>query len=586
MNQSLQVKLVVLLAILIAALEAVSLLIFGRVLSENYEKQIADSKAETLVQIAANIDGSLYDVVEEMIFIRDSLQGQRSAENEEQSDIQYLNNDILYRSYFNDLVSKGNNYELVDSMLVLTTGESHLFSVNAAKSIDNPDILEAVWRDFQPQKPCTWTGIINGSYYTSSYEKEIISILMPVNGLGSGGKALLAVNLSAEQTADYMERLGNGSERLLLDCGGGSVSVGAGSEKEQAEILRKNGVDEREKYVILKEELASNHWSLYMICLKEEMHAGIFTFSASLLFLILAAGCVILVIGYFVVSFITKPLNKMTSIIIENGENPEFPERFPVRYRDEVGVMANAYNQMMDKIHSLMEKIAGEQQQNKRNYLKLLQLQIKPHFLYNSLEATRFLVEMQDKKAVEMIDAIGRFYKLSLSGVQDIVSLAEEKEHLSCYMKILKLRYSSKYNYEIDIPEELEQYEIVKFSLQPIVENAVYHGVKRVRGKGFIRIYARKQEEEITIHIWDNGAGIKREKLEEIQRELEKCECSTKKEHIGIINVHQRIRMFFAGKCGVSIDSEEGTFTEVVVHIPSKKYRGGGENYVQTVDLG
>ncbi|MCU6747465.1 sensor histidine kinase [Faecalicatena acetigenes] len=582
MNQSLQVKLVSLLIVLIVVLEAVSLMLFGRVMSDNYKKQIAASKAETLLQITANMDGSLYDIVEEMIFIKESLKSADGSKEVRNPETRYLNRDIVYRGYFNEMISRGNNYELVDSMMVLTEDESHFFSVNAAKNIDSKDILDTIWHDFEPHGPCTWTGILDGAYYSSNYRKEIISILMPVNGTGMD-RSLLIVNLSAEQVKQYMERLGSGSERLFLDLGQGTVHVGKEmdqwTENDEAKRILKNkdGISEGRKYVILKEELGANDWKLYMICPREEMQVGVFTISTSLLLLILAAGCMIVIIGYFIVSSITRPLNKMTSIIIRNGENPQFPERFPVRYQDEVGVMAKAYNNMMDKIQCLMENIAEEQQQNKRNYLKLLQLQIKPHFLYNSLEATRFLVEMQDKNAVEMIDAIGRFYKLSLSGVEDIVSLSEEKEHLSCYMKILKLRYSSKYDYEIDIPEELEKYAIVKFSLQPLVENAIYHGVKMSREKGIIRIFAREENGKIQIHIWDNGAGIKKEKLKEIQEELKRCDGSAKREHIGIVNVDQRIRMFFA-EGGISIDSEEGVFTDVTVRIPAKKYSREGKH--------
>lgn len=586
MNQSLEVKSVSLLVLLIAALGTVSVMIFGRVLSDDYEEQIMVSKSETLVQIASNIDGSLYDILEEMIFIREDLQSIENQYQFEEDGTAYLNNDILYREYFNEMVSRGNNYELVDSMIVLTKNESHFFSVNAAKSIDREDLLSKIEKDYKPKAPCIWTGEIEGTYYTSSYEKKIYSIIMPVNGTGAG-KTCLIVNLSSEQMQKYLERLGNGGERLLLDCGTGSVYAGEGEKSTieenneiQALIKEKGSIKEGKDYVVLAETLKSSRWSVYMICLKDEMKVGLFAISTSLLLLILAAGVVIFIIGYFVVYFITKPLNKITKIIVANGQNPEFPERFSTKYKDEVGVMGEAYNHMMDEIHGLMENIAEEQQQNKRNYLKLLQLQIKPHFLYNSLEATRFLVEMKDENAVEMIDAIGRFYKLSLSGVQDIVSLAEEKEHLTCYMKILKLRYNSKYNYEILIPVELEEYEIVKFSLQPLVENAVYHGVKmrRSRGRGFVRIWAEAEQDEIEIHVWDNGAGIQKEKLEEIRRELRDCDGRTKREHIGIVNVHQRIKMFFAGDYGVTIDSEEGVYTDVHIRIPKRKYKGEGED--------
>ena len=151
------------------------------------------------------------------------------------------------------------------------------------------------------------------------------------------------------------------------------------------------------------------------------------------------------------------------------------------------------------------------------------------------------------------------------------VTVKEEIEHLTCYLQILKLRYSSKYDYTVQISPEILDNEMVRFSMQPLVENAIYHGIKQKRKKGFVKVLGYMEEEQIHLVVWDNGAGIPEEKLQEIRTRIRESEGIPISEHIGIINVHQRVHMRYGEHYGLNIESEEGEFTRVEMVLPIKR---------------
>lgn len=576
LDQSLRVKLLSIWLVMIVILQVFFAWILQGVMSRNYEEQITRSKRQTLEQISYNLNQNFYDIVEKMIEVREQVQLSQN-----QNDLfkkEYFNNHTQYEVCFNRLVASGNNYRLIDSMLVMDRHNVHYYSLDHYNLQGGVNPFDDLKRIYPNQEPCIWTGVMDASYAKEG--DQVISIIMPVSRYGDI-KSMVVVNLSVDKLQNYLSELNTTQDQVLLETGEGKGHIGTGeagiwADMEKIRRLALNqGADQND--LVLADELSINQWNLYMMCGRQGLSAASGVVPLTLLAILFAAGLVTFVLGYFVIVSITRPLNKLTSIMSENGKSRDLDGRFHARYKDEIGIMAAEYNHMMDEMQELVRNIEQEQLQNRKNYLKLLQLQIKPHFLYNSLEATRFLVEMKDPAAVDMISAIGRFYKLSLSGVKDIVTLGEEKEQLSCYLRILKIRYSSKYDYELDIPEEFNSNEIVKFSLQPLVENAVYHGVKNSRRKGLIRITAQAEGENLVVEVWDNGAGIPAARLREIQEEIQMGQGRGKTEHIGIVNVHQRIRMYCSEPYGIQIQSEEGVYTSVKVVLPIREYREEGE---------
>ena len=163
-----------------------------------------------------------------------------------------------------------------------------------------------------------------------------------------------------------------------------------------------------------------------------------------------------------------------------------------------------------------------------------------------------------------MVGSLSNYFRFSLSRGQNVITLKEEQQHIRSYLEIQHMRYRDLMEYEIDMPEELESYILPKLTLQPLVENALYHGIKIRRRKGIIRVSARKQDDLIFLEVLDDGCGMTEERLNEVRASL----ADGRREGFGLRTVHQRIQILFGGEYGLSIKSEPDTGTRIVVKIP------------------
>ncbi|CAN7391917.1 sensor histidine kinase [Paenibacillus sp. LjRoot153] len=242
---------------------------------------------------------------------------------------------------------------------------------------------------------------------------------------------------------------------------------------------------------------------------------------------------------------------------------------------DEISDLGNSFNIMIGKIRTLLDQSIKEQQEIKKSELRALQAQINPHFLYNTLDSILWLAQSEKKdQVVQMVMALSKLFRISLSKGKDWITFEKEIEHLQSYLTIQQMRYRDILDYEIAIDSSLYSLLILKMTLQPIVENALYHGLKNKRGKGLIRITAKVEDENnFLIEIEDNGKGITEERLQQLRQDL--MEPHTPKETgnevsggFGLHNVHRRIRLYYGEAYGVRVDSIEGEGTIVSIRIP------------------
>ena len=194
--------------------------------------------------------------------------------------------------------------------------------------------------------------------------------------------------------------------------------------------------------------------------------------------------------------------------------------------------------------------------------------QINPHFLYNTLDAIVWLAEAgEQKKVVSMVGSLSDFFRISLNQGQDILDVREELQHVRSYLEIQQMRYQDILQYEICVPEELYSSRIPKITLQPLVENALYHGIKNKRGKGMIRIDGEMEDSDCILRITDNGRGMTPERLGQVREGIRnRNACET--EIYGLYNVNERIRLNFGEKYGITITSTYGEGTCVTVRLP------------------
>ena len=249
---------------------------------------------------------------------------------------------------------------------------------------------------------------------------------------------------------------------------------------------------------------------------------------------------------------------------------------FTVRAKEdnsaELSVLNSSFNSMIEKIGNLVEDIRVEQLNLRATELKLLQAQINPHFLYNTLDTIIWLAEAGKKDdVVMMVTTLSDFFRTTLSKGRDYISVREEEAHIRSYLQIQQFRYRDILEYSIDIPEELYEYPILKLTLQPLVENALYHGIKNKRGLGHIRVSGEKQEGSLVFRVWDDGRGMESDRLEKVrhliggEEEVDRSDPSG----FGLFNVAQRLRLNYGAQYGISLESVYGEWTEVTVVIPA-----------------
>jgi two-component system sensor histidine kinase YesM len=239
--------------------------------------------------------------------------------------------------------------------------------------------------------------------------------------------------------------------------------------------------------------------------------------------------------------------------------------------RDEIAELCHSFNVMIEKIKNLLEYTIEEQEHIKKLELKALQAQINPHFLYNTLDAIVWMTEADRKKeVVEITKTLSRFFRIVLSKGEEWISVRDEIDHVKSYLSILKVRYRDILEYEVDCEEDILECPILKLTLQPIVENALYHGIKNTRDGGKVSIRGMKRgRKELLFQVVDNGAGMEREELERIRTEININPLEvTGESGFGLRNVNQRIKLYYGAPWGLDIESSPGEGTSVSVVIP------------------
>jgi len=240
---------------------------------------------------------------------------------------------------------------------------------------------------------------------------------------------------------------------------------------------------------------------------------------------------------------------------------------------DEITELGMSFNIMIGKIKELLDSKIKEQENLKKAELRALQAQINPHFLYNTLDTIIWMAEAKKtKQVVEIVSALSSFFRISLSKGADWITIGEEVERTKNYLTVQKMRYQDILDFKIEVEDNVSANTVLKLILQPLVENALYHGIKNKRQGGVIIVRAkRKGENEILFEVEDNGIGFSADKLAQIQMELDDDSGDIKMESgFGIGNVNKRIRLYYGEQYGLSVQSEYNIGTCVTLVIPAK----------------
>lgn len=327
-------------------------------------------------------------------------------------------------------------------------------------------------------------------------------------------------------------------------------------------------------YLLYEDSLNISDWKLVNLIPYSDVFGKIKSIQTLLLGII--AVCLFLSIIYAVVvaHWISGPIQKIKGGM-QKVEHGDFGVRISNNREDELGDLTNGFNVMTSRIEQMTKREQDNQKALLKAELNALQAQINPHFLYNTLDSINWMVRMNRNDEVsEMIDSLIMLFRVSLSKGRIFITIGEELCHVEKYFQIQKIRYSRILNYRIEVSESLNDYTTIKMILQPLAENAIYHGLKEKGEPGEVVIWAEELPEKIVFCVEDTGVGIKEEKLQEIHRMMDE-EIEYNPKSYGVINVQKRIKTYFGPEYGLRFESEYGKGTKVFVTIPKRKEMPG-----------
>lgn len=299
---------------------------------------------------------------------------------------------------------------------------------------------------------------------------------------------------------------------------------------------------------------------------------------AAAVFIICAGGVIIVSVSVLIALNFSKSIITPINSLLEHmkyideqwlKDQIEIPTEF-----EEIDGLVNGFNKMHRKINQLFEKEKETEANMQQARFMALQAQINPHFLYNSLEHIAWMIRLnQHQESLDSLMSLSRFFRLSLDVGADMITLEKEVEHVRLYLQIQDLRYQDQISSCIESrlsQEVLEDVTVPKFIIQPLVENAIYHGIRDSDEHGDIRVTLWEEKEYIFIEVWDNGLGIEASLLKKLQKLLNRGELNDREDDggYGIFNVNQRIKYLFGEEYGLWLDSEHGSYTISRIKMP------------------
>lgn len=342
-------------------------------------------------------------------------------------------------------------------------------------------------------------------------------------------------------------------------------------EREQDVDRRAASIAANLRQLVFSKEVPGKGLTISFSIDKVTVMADVYVLRGLMILIILCCVVLVLIVSFRFSRQMTKPISRMMGKM-DQLKKGDFSVRLPVESNDEIGILSMHFNDMSEQLKIYIEKSYLAQIKEKEAELTALKSQIYPHFLYNTLEVIRMAAfEQGDHKVADMIEALSSQMRYLIGTVEDEVPLKMEIELLSKYIWLINCRYEGRVSFEVDADGAQESL-IPKMILQPIVENAFFHGLKPKKGQGVIELLAEKSEKDLTITIMDNGVGMSREAKAALEELLSSDRPGNKEEYswqsVGLKNVHDRVRHLFGPEYGLMVVSQEGVGTAISVKIP------------------
>lgn len=540
--------------------------------------------SDTVQQTGTFLNDKFYTLFEQLVTIEENRAFKNIMSGQGQTAEQNRYDDIIdLRKRFDEIYHA--HYQMVDSIYV---------SFNNGRSFD-------LQKDYIPRRVgiplAEWVARYQyserGYYWLNSHRDTVIETVEPRNVLsvfkivGSpqsevNGVALL--NLREKYFLDIMRNVEispNGQLALISPDG---VLLSKNTEPKYrvspdflSALAERSGgsgslplkSDGGQDMIVMFDTVSINGWIIAAVVPEKDILQNADKIKDITLLIVLLILAVFAVVATAVARSLSNPIRYLSKQV-KRMERGDLDVSFSLEEKNEIGILANGLGRLVASVKELLHKVRDEQEAKRQVELMALQAQIQPHFLYNTLSSIKHLVDMgENERASTMVAALTQYFRIGISRGKEVITVREELEHVRSYLTILQIRYSKDFDYELRVEESVLPLAIMKLTLQPIVENAIYHGIKNKPGRGVIRITGSRQDNRVVLEVYDDGAGIPADKLKQLQTSIDTPEVEDMPITFGLRNAHMRLKLHFGEQGGLKLESKEGKYTKVTVTIPA-----------------
>ena len=369
--------------------------------------------------------------------------------------------------------------------------------------------------------------------------------------IGSDNKAIEIAKkmLSTDASIDYIAEM-----------------TGLYKEKTVTTAFKNNRSIHNGDWLVERKQIGYTGWNIVVVNSMSNLLVENRRFHYIVWFILLLVGAILILLDFQVFRNFTDPVYQLLATMEDFGKG-NYNSRAKEEGIGEIKSLSANFNIMADKLQKQMEEIRQNEREKQKMEKKLLQSQINPHFLYNTLDSIIWMIRSEEYEgAGEMVSSLAKFFRISLSQGKDMIPLGKELEHATSYLKIQNIRFKDKFDFNVEADPKLMKYLIPKLSIQPLLENAIYHGMEGMYEDGEIIISVYEEEDTIKIDVADNGLGMTEDKLEYIMHH--QVVSSKRGSGIGVRNVHERIQLIYGKQYGVTITSELDEGTTATITIP------------------
>lgn len=484
-----------------------------------------------------------------------------------------------------------NNMDQTDSIALFSADGELLESVPALRVRNNLDVTREAWFSYtldRTENQHFFLPQVQQIFESSSDQYRWVIPMTRVVEITKGtdtvqGILLIHLNYTGLKLLLDGVTLGNEGYIYLIDGNGEIIyhpraqliDSGLEHENNRAVSEYRDGIYQEtfqgEERVITVKSVGYTGWKLIGVAPRQTVSLN--SLKTQLLVVFVAAFILFLMslVNSYISSRITTPIRKL-ELSVNEIEKGNLNAKVDAEGSYEIRHLGQSVQNMAKQIQVLMADIVSEHEKKRKQEFDTLQSQINPHFLYNTLDIIVWMIENEKPdQAVKAVTALARFFRISLSRGKSIITVKDELEHVRNYLMIQHMRFKNRFSYTIEAEDEVLELASLKLMLQPLVENAIYHGMEFMDGDGEIFISAWKEGEDLYLKVSDNGLGMTEEQVARLFSDMPDTG-SSRGSGIGVKNVNERIRLYFGSEYGLSIESEPDEGTVVTIHLPAVAY--------------